>query len=81
MTQHTGLPIPGYRPQSDATVQLVSENKGLEERILRKLDVLAECKDIDQRWLAIGRTHIEEAFMAINRAVFKPARVSLPEDR
>jgi hypothetical protein len=36
--------------------------------------------NVDQRWLAIGRTHIEEAFMAINRAVFQPQRVKLPED-
>ena len=33
-----------------------------------------------EQWLAIGRTHLEQAFMAINRAVFQPGRVALPED-
>lgn len=34
----------------------------------------------DPRWIAIGRTHLQEAFMFINRAVFQPARVALPGD-
>lgn len=34
----------------------------------------------DGRWLAIARTKFEEAFMALNRAVFQPGRVKLPED-
>lgn len=34
----------------------------------------------DQRWLAIARTHINEGFMALNRAVFQPTRIKLPED-
>lgn len=36
--------------------------------------------EIDQRWLAIARTKFEEAYMALNRAVFQPKRVQLPED-
>jgi hypothetical protein len=35
----------------------------------------------DQRWLAIGRTQLQEAFMSINRAVFQPQRIALPEDK
>ena len=31
-----------------------------------------------KRWLAIGRTHIEQGFMAINRAIFRPDRVEIP---
>ncbi len=31
-------------------------------------------------WLAIARTQIEQGFMALNRAVFKPGRVRLAED-
>ena len=34
----------------------------------------------DRRWLAIARTHTQEAFMALNRAVFQPQRIKLPED-
>lgn len=76
MTEHKGLPVEGYKPQSDEKVDLVNANKRLEERVLRVLDDLKGRADIDPRWLAIGRTHIEEGFMAINRSVFQPARVA-----
>lgn len=80
MTEHQGLPVSGYRPQSDAKVALVNRNKEAEERTLRILDDLRTSPDIDQRWLAIARTHIEQGWMAANRAVFQPSRVDLPED-
>lgn len=80
MTQHTGLPVAGYKPQSDDKVQTVNAFKQDEERIMRKLDALKDSATIDGRWLAIGRTQLEQAFMAINRAVFQPGRVELPED-
>lgn len=81
MTTNTGLPVSGYRPQSDKAVAIVNENKAAEERILRKLDSLAQDPAVDRRWLAIARTNIEQGFMAMNRAVFQPARVALPEDQ
>lgn len=80
MTTHNGLPVAGYRPQSDNKVALVNINKEAEERVLRILDELKADPTIDQRWLAVGRTHIEQGFMAINRAVFQPGRVKLPGD-
>jgi len=58
----------------------VNQNKILEETILRRLDELAALSTPDKRWLAIGRTHIEQAFMAINRSIFQPQRVKLPDD-
>ena len=75
-----GLPVQGYRPQSQAAVEAVNANKLREERLLRLLDACAGDPDIDQRWLAIARTHFEQGFMALNRAVFRPDRISLPED-
>lgn len=75
-TKHSGLPVAGYKPQSAEAVRLVNENKKLEELMLRQLDELASRGDIDKRWLAIGRTAIEQGFMAVNRAVFQPGRVT-----
>lgn len=80
MTRHEGLPVSGYRPQSADAVSLVNTNKVAEEEVLRLLDRLATRPDIDKRWLAIGRTAIEQGFMAVNRAVFQPARIDLPRD-
>lgn len=77
---HMGLPVAGYQPQTGTAVDLVNANKVLEERDLRVIDHLAELPDTDKRMLAIGRTQIQQAWMWINRAVFKPSRVKLPED-
>lgn len=49
-----------------------------EEIVLRLLDQLAELDDIDRRWLAIGRTSIEQGFMAVNRSIMAPPRFVLP---
>ena len=76
MTEHSGLPVAGYRAQSEKAVALVNAFKVAEEKLLRILDDLAKSAEIDKRWLAIGRTNIEQGFMAINRAVFRPDRVS-----
>ncbi len=78
--KHEGLPVAGYKPQGDEAVRLVNGNKEIEEGILRVLDLLAARPDIDKRWLAIGRSQIEQGFMAVNRAVFQPGRVRRPED-
>jgi hypothetical protein len=80
MTQHSGLPVSGYKPQGDDKVALVNENKALEERVLRQLDKMKADNSLDQRMVSIAYTGIQEAFMWANRAVFQPGRVALPED-
>lgn len=83
------LPVSGYKPQTESKVNLVNHLKAEEERILRAFDALkmgrtlivdAPAVEVDHRWLAIARTHLEQAFMAANRAVFQPGRVELPWD-
>jgi hypothetical protein len=80
--KHEGLPVAGYKPQNAAAVSAVNANKEIEEKVLRMLDELRvnPILSVDQRWLALGRTLIEEGFMAINRAIFKPGRAALPGD-
>lgn len=77
MSEHKGLPVAGYVAQSDRNVQLVNTNKQMEERLLRHIEIW---QGLDPRWLAVARTHFEQGFMALNRAVFQPTRISLPED-
>ena len=79
MSDHEGLPVAGYKPQSTEAVAQVNLNKQTEERLLRTIDLLLSTS-ADKRWLSIARTHFEEGFMAMNRAIFKPGRISLPED-
>jgi hypothetical protein len=80
MTTYNPLPVSGYKAQSADSVDDVNHNKAEEERLLRRIDQLREDPSVDGRWLAVGRTHIEQGFMAVNRAIFRPGRVTLPED-
>lgn len=78
MTEHQGLPVSGYVPQTDDKVAFVNENKALEETVLRQLDKMRENSAYDQRMVSIAYTGVQEAFMWANRAVFQPSRVKLP---
>lgn len=89
--KHQGLPVPGYKPQSSDRIALVSSNKETEEGLLRVIDEMMKAEgpqfgavlgqpSFDRRWLAIARTHFEQGFMALNRAVFQPTRIKLPGD-
>ncbi len=80
--EQTGLKVAGYRPtQPQAAIDLVNENKALEERVLRQIDKIAGVGNaFDQRFVSIARTNVELAFMALNRAVFQPQRIALPGD-
>ena len=78
--KHVGLPVAGYKSQTHDAVEQVNANKYLEEVVLLVLDDLQAQEGTDKRWLSIARTQIEQGFMAMNRAVFRPARVTLPED-
>lgn len=81
------LPVAGYKPQTTEKVDMVNVNKELEERTLRQLDHLqsmtylgAKPVHVDINWLFEGRRYIELGFMMVNRAIFQPERVTLPDD-
>lgn len=73
-----GLPVAGYKPtQSRHLVELVDENKILEEKVLRQIDRHKEMgAELDQRAIALAYTKMQEAFMWLNRGVFQPQRIS-----
>jgi len=75
----SGLPVAGYKPtQPQWALDLVNENKVLEEKVLRQIDKhtwTANLDGIDQRAVALARTKIQEAFMWLNRGVFQPQRI------
>lgn len=75
-------PVAGYQPPSDLILAAVNANKEIEERILRDIETcfISDELDCDIRWLSVAKTHIQEAYMAWNRALLKPQRVKLPED-
>lgn len=73
--------ILGYTALTTEKVELVNTFKQAEELMLQSLDELSTGLSIDQRWLSIGRTHLEQAFMALNRAVMRPQRVNLEDGK
>jgi nitrate reductase assembly molybdenum cofactor insertion protein NarJ len=66
--------IKGYRELSKEELAVMNQikQKGVElgELVdeLRNLDML----DLDQRWISIGATHLQQGLMALTRAVAKP---------
>lgn len=75
-----GLPVAGYKPtQSQGAIDSVNRVKQIEEQVLRLLDEL-KAGDVDQRWLATGRTDIEKGFSCVCRSIFQPGRVRLDGD-
>ena len=69
--------IAGYRRLGAKEIAEMNRLKMREETILALLDELTEQDDapIDRRWMAIARAHIEQGFMAANRAVARPERI------
>lgn len=58
MTDHKGLPVAGYQPQSDDKVQIVNRNKEFEERLLRICDELGLRADLyDGRFVKMAISH------------------------
>lgn len=82
MTDHQPLPVKGYTPQSDAKTRLADEGKELEERVLRYIEKVQATVPQGEtaRYLALGKTNAQNAFMWTIRAIFNPQRIALPED-
>lgn len=71
--------IKGYRDLSQTEIDLMNEGKALAEQVgafVAKLDVAGFAKTSDHvpdsRWLAIGRTQLQQGFMAVIRSIAKP---------
>lgn len=78
--KHEGLPVPGYRPQSEANILISKVNKELEERCIRQAEAIRDMPGMDARMAALAITNLQQSFMWLNRAVFQPGRVALAED-
>lgn len=72
MVTETKQFIKGYRNLSPAEVALINEWKDLAEMCRHKLTELDHVTGIDKRWLAIGTTDLQKAFMCVIRSIAKP---------
>lgn len=82
MTSNDDKAIKGYRTLSVADIALVNKNKVLEEKLLRLLDQVCPDDERSERakWRAIARTHIQQGFMAWNRALMQPQRIAIEDE-
>jgi hypothetical protein len=67
--------IKGYRELSEAEIALMNKikEKGAELGFLiEELGKLPDETKPDPRWLAIGKTHLQEGLMALTRSIAKP---------
>lgn len=76
---HSGLPVAGYAKTVEQwKIDMVNENKALEEKVLRRVDAHVRNRDsqeIDQASVQIARRHVEDAFYRLNRAIMQPKRI------
>lgn len=77
-------PVKGYRELTQAEVDLMNEGKELAHRVgewiekLRKMngqpdgDSARDLPSLDQRWVSIGATQLQQGFMAVIRGIAQP---------
>jgi hypothetical protein len=64
--------IKGYRDLSETEIAAINRVKEIAEQIGTEVEGLFEIPGIDKRWLSIGKTHLQQGFMAVIRSVAKP---------
>ena len=67
--------IKGYRDLSETEIGLMNDIKEYERGWNRLIDRLQATAGIDQRNVALAKTHGEDAFMRAVRAVAQPERL------
>lgn len=71
-------PIKGYRELGTEEIADINRCKEIEAMVLATVAMLRDATKYDPRWLAIGQTHIEQGFMALNRAIAQPGAIEPP---
>jgi hypothetical protein len=64
--------ITGYRDLTQAEIDLMNEIKAHGEKLGLLVGQLRAQADLDQRWVSIGATHLQEGLMALTRGVARP---------
>jgi hypothetical protein len=86
METFTQPKITGYRQLSEAEVALMNEGKALAQQVGAFIDKLRTHKGtpcvegdnrsdpaLDQRWISIGATQLQQGFMAVTRGIAQPS--------
>ena len=64
--------IAGYRDLSQQQINDMNDIKAEGERLKNVISAMRSRKEIDQRWVSIAETHLQQGIMAAVRAVAQP---------
>ncbi len=64
--------IKGYRELSQAEIDAMNEVKAKGAEIGELVAKLRAQPGLDQRWISIGATHMQEGLMALTRGIAQP---------
>ena len=64
--------IKGYRDLSQQEINDMNDIKGEGERLKNVIEAMRTRQELDQRWVSIAETHLQQGIMAAIRAVARP---------
>jgi hypothetical protein len=64
--------IKGYRDLSQEEIDAMNAVKAEGERLRLLIEELRDNSDLDQRWVDIAETHLQQGIMAAVRSIAKP---------
>lgn len=64
--------IKGYRDLTQAEIDAMNAIKAEGERLKLLIEEMRENASLDQRWISIAETHLQQGIMAAVRAVAQP---------
>jgi flagellar biosynthesis/type III secretory pathway chaperone len=64
--------ITGYRDLTEVEIADMNKIKALAEQVGELCEDLRVAGNLDQRWVSIGTTQLQQGFMALTRSIAKP---------
>lgn len=64
--------IKGYRELSQEEIDLMNNIKTLGATLGELVEILGNTEGLDKRWVAIGKTELQQGLMALTRSIAKP---------
>lgn len=64
--------ITGYRELEQHEIDAMNVVKEVAKQVGELFEKLESTSGLDQRWIAIGKTNLQQGFMALTRAIAQP---------
>lgn len=72
MVENQHQKIKGYRDLTEEEIDLMNNVKEMANRVGDLVAALGTVDSLDKRWLSIGKTNLQQGFMAVVRAIAQP---------